>query len=152
MKKTIIALAALVLMAWGCSSSDDGDAPEKNSLLPQGTDKRPTWVMPNFDDYEQTMFVRLQLQDTLQSYASDQDLLCATIDKEVRGVASAKQLDGRWVFDLHIASNDMGKLITLLYYSDRLHRIFTIEWGKFDTTTPPTGEGDFYQPPFVPKE
>ena len=98
------------------------------------------------------MFVRVQLQDTLQSYASDQDLLCATINNEVRGVAKAKQLNGEWVFDTHIGSNDMGKLINLLYYCDKLHRIYTIEWGKFDTTTPPTGEGNFYQPVFIPKE
>jgi len=153
MKKTIIALAALAFMAWGCSSSDDdGKASEKKSLLTQGTSERPTWVMPNFDDYEQTMFVRVQLQDTLQSYASDQDMLCATIDKDVCGVANAKLLEDQWVFDIHIGSNDTRKDITLLYYCDKIRRIFTIEWGKFDTATPPTGEGDFYQPTFIPND
>jgi len=147
MKKSILALAALALMAWGCSSSDDD--PTQGEGLLGGTEARPAWQVPNFDNYEQTMTVAVVLQDTLQGYASAADLLCATIDEEVRGVAVPRLVDNRWRFVLTIASNEAGKAITLLYYCDELHRIFSVDWGTFDANTPPTGEGGLYQPAFV---
>ncbi|MBR1666880.1 MAG: hypothetical protein IJ693_01230 [Bacteroidaceae bacterium] len=151
MKKVIFAIAALALVAWGCSSSDD-DTPSKPESLLEGTDARPTWQVPNFDDYEQIMTVVVVLEDTLQSYASVADLLCATIEGEVRGVATPQQVGEQWRFVITVASNESGKDISLSYYCDKLHHIFTTYWGKFDANTKPTGEGTFYQPTFVTQE
>ena len=151
MKKSILAIAALAFMAWGCSGSDD-DTPSKPTSFSEGTDPRPTWQVPNFDNYEEIMTVEVVLQDTLQSYASSADLLCATIDNEVRGVATPLERNGQWRFIITVASNETGKDINLLYYCDKLHHIFTSYWGKFDTNTKPTGEGSFYSPKFVVNE
>jgi len=149
MKKGIIALAALAFMAWGCSSSDDG--PTAPPEIQQGTDEIPaTWVAPNYDLYEQVMYVEVQLQDTLVKYASTADMLCATIGSEVRGLTNATQVGGQWLFPITIASNDANQSIDLNYYCHQLHRIFTLEqWTVFDTTTPPTGIGGIYKPVFV---
>ena len=148
MKKSILAIAALAFLAWGCSGSDD-DTPSQPNGLVEGTDARPTWQVPNFDNYEEIMTVEVVLQDTLQSYASSADLLCATINDEVRGVATPLERDGQWRFVITVASNETGKDVNLSYYCDKLHRIFTSYWGKFDADMKPTGEGSFYSPGFV---
>ena len=155
MKKSILALAALALLAWGCSSDGDGTSTQPTpptptpTEIPAGTDTRPTWQSPNYDLYEQTMIVEVQLQDTLAKYASAQDLMSATIGSEVRGVAEAQQNDGNWVFPLIIASNNAGVATELSYYCDKLHRIFSIQWTTFDASVAPTGTGGIYQPEFV---
>ena len=141
MKKSILALAAFAFMAWGCSSDGDGTSTQPTPPTPTptdisaGTDVRPTWQSPNYDLYEQTMIVEVQLQDELAKYASEQDLICATI--------------GKWLFSLVIGSNDVGVNVGLSYYCDKLHRIFTIQWTRFDATVTPTGQGGIYQPDFV---
>ena len=158
MKKSILALAALALLAWGCSSDGDNStspAPTPNpptptpTEIPSGTDTRPAWQSPNYDLYEQVMNVDVQLQDTLVKYASEQDLMSAIIGGEVRGVAAAQQNDDNWVFPLIIASDNAGVAIELSYYCDKLHRIFSIQWTTFDASVAPTGTGGIYQPEFV---
>lgn len=153
MKKSILALAALALLAWGCSSDDDGTTkkptPPTPTELPSGTDVRPSWQVPNYNLFEQIMSVNVQLQDTLVKYASAQDLIGATIGSEVRGVATPEQIDDNWVFPLTIASNDAGLMIELSYYCDKLHRIFTVNWTKFDASVAPTGTEGIYKPEFV---
>lgn len=153
MKKSILALAALALLAWGCSSDDDGTTkkptPPTPTELPSGTDVRPSWQVPNYNLFEQIMSVNVQLQDTLVKYASAQDLIGASINNEVRGVATPEQIDDNWVFPLTIASNDAGLMIELSYYCDKLHRIFTINWTKFDASVAPTGTEGIYKPIFI---
>ncbi len=157
MKKSILALAALALLAWGCSSDgDDSTTPTPPTPtpteIPAGTDTRPSWQGPNYDLYEQTMNVELQLQDALVKYASAQDLLCATINNEVRGVATPEQIDDNWVFPLTIASNDANVMVSLSYYCDKLHRIFTVSnWRNYDASTSPTESGQPYVPMFYEK-
>ena len=153
LKKSILTLAALAFMAWGCSSDDDNKpAPTPTQTpaeIPAGTDVRPTWQAPNYDLFEQTMIVRVQLQDTLNKYVSSLDLLCATIGGEVRGVAAPQFVEDAWLFPLTIASNDAGVDVGLSYYCDQLHRIFKIDWTTFDASVAPTGTGGIYQPEFV---
>ena len=147
MKKILLAFAALAFMAWGCSSDNDVE-PEPQGI-PFGYDKRPTWIMPSFDLYEQTMSVDVLVQDTLLPYFSTDDLLCATINKEVRGVAVAKQINNQWMFPLTVCSNESDVMVELSYYCHKLHRIFTIEWMKFDANIAPTGTDSIYKPIFV---
>ena len=151
MKKSIIALAALAFMAWGCNSSDDDDQMPipAESVTAASADNRPTWDAPNYDLYEQTMVVEVLLQEKLKTYASAQDMLCATINNEVRGVATPVQLDSTWMFPLTIASNNVAEDISLSYYCEKLHRIYTIEWTTFDATVAPTGKDGIYLPVFV---
>lgn len=152
MKKKILALAALALLAWGCSSDDDGTTtpptPEETTVIEPGTDTRPDWVAPNANSYEQNMNVFLTLQNELQPYISANDLLCAKIDGEVRGVAVPHQDAGDWLISMIVFSNGAAP-IQLSYYCDKLHRIFTTDWTTFDADVAPTGTGGIYQPEFV---
>ena len=144
MKKSILALAALAFIAWGCSSShddeDDIDNGQPNNseiqTISEGNDVRPEWQAqsPNFDFFEQIMTVDIVLQDTLQRYASMADLLCAKVGGE---------------FPITVASNSGDEEINLYYYYERLHRIFSTYWTVFDSTLPPTGNDAVYQPVFV---
>jgi hypothetical protein len=93
--------------------------------------------------------VEVLLQEKLKTYASAQDMLCATINNEVRGVATPVQLDSTWMFPLTIASNNVAEDISLSYYCEKLHRIYTIEWTTFDATVAPTGKDGIYLPVFV---
>jgi len=149
MKKIFLALAALALTAWGCSGNDDNDENPVEKGFPFGTVTRPAWRIPNFDDYDLSMIVDITLQDTLQSYASYNDLLCATINDEVRGLAEPEKSNNRWRFLITVASDESGQDIKLSYYCDSLHRIFTTNWIKFDSSIPPTGKGEVYVPVFV---
>ncbi len=159
MKKSILALAALAFIAWGCSSShddeDDIDNGQPNNseiqTIPEGNDVRPEWQAqsPNFDFFEQIMTVDVVLQDTLQRYASMADLLCAKVGEEVRGVALPKEVNGQWEFPITVASNSGDEEINLYYYCERLHRIFSTYWTVFDSTLPPTGNDAVYRPDFI---
>ena len=157
MKKMILAIAALAFVAWGCSSDSNDDVrPDIPAVIPvgiqEGTDARPNWTATNYDLYEQLMIIDVLIQDTLQQYASEQDLLCATIKGEVRGVASAYQTDdNQWLFSsLTVGSNEAGVMVQLSYYCDKLHRIFTItNWALFDASVAPTGTDGIYKPLFI---
>jgi hypothetical protein len=47
---------------------------------------------------------------------------------------------------------DVG-LVTLKYYCDKLHRIFTVsDWKEFDSTIQPTDQGTPYVVPFFTGE
>lgn len=154
MKKNILALAALALLAWGCSSDDGGSPtpttqkPDETIVIEPGTDARPNWVAPGDNNYEQTMNVYLTLQDQLLPYISENDMICAKIDGEVRGVAVPRQDEGDWLISLIVFSNGAAP-IQLSYYCDKLHRIFTIDWTTFDATVAPTGTEGIYKPTFV---
>ena len=162
-KGTIVAIAALAFMAWGCSSSDEDSndpkpvdpTPTEKTTIEPGTDERPNWQNPNYDNFEQVMTVEVTLQDKLTEYASEADLMCAIINDEVRGVASPLLVNDKWIFPLTVASNDAGVAIDLAYYCDSLHRIFTMHWTNFDAKAEPTFTGltsdksDLYSPSFV---
>lgn len=139
-------LLTLLPLFSGCGAADDDVTVEH---IPEGTAARPDWPVPNYDRFEQTMAVNVVLQDTLQRYASVADLMCATIGSEVRGVATPQHTGGQWLFPLIVASNEAGVSISLSYYCDRLHRIFTVDWAVFDAATVPLGTGGIYQPLFI---
>ena len=147
MKKTILFfLTALTILATGCSDGSD-EATQTPSPLVSGNATRPEWTAPNSQDYEQNMTVYLRVQNTLLPYVSADDLMCATINGEVRGVGIPTLYDDEWLTPLVVFS-DGAAPIQLSYYCERLHRIYTIDWIAFDTSLPPVGEGTIYTPPF----
>ena len=155
MKKITCIIAALALTAWGCSSNDDEpsrpteEIPADSTIAIQaGTDKRPNWQTPDFSRFEQTMSLFLNLQPELVPYASRQDLLCAIIGGEIRGVAPFDVDNNGFV--LTIAGSSSDENISLSYYCDSLHRIFTIpDWTTFDTDIRPMGKESVFTPIFV---
>ena len=147
MKKILLAIAALAFMAWGCSSDEDVTP----AWLQQGSDARPTtWTAPDYSLYELTMSLQVQLGDALAAYQSNADLMCATVNGEVRAVTPPMSNMGIVYYPLTIVGNSNNQMVSLHYYCDRLHRIYTINnWAQFDPSTIPTGESGIYRPRFT---
>ncbi len=149
MKKTLLAIAALAFMAWGCGSEE-----EVIPSLQQGWNERPTnWVAPDNSSFDlPPMSVQVQLGDTLAAYQSSADLMCATINGEIRAVTPPMSNMGVVYYPLTIVGNSSDQMVCLHYYCDRLHRIYTIEnWAQFDPSTAPTGDSGIYRPKFAEK-
>ncbi len=149
MKKTILfLLTALAFMATGCATDDDDKSSSNEKTIQPGNDERPSWTLPNAQDYEQTMTVFLNIQKELMAYMSEQDLVCAMIDGTIRGVTAPAFDNDKWIVPLVIFGNGTAK-ITLSYYCANLKRIFTVDWINFDSSLPPTGTSEIYSPAFV---
>ncbi len=169
MKKILIIIASLAFVAWGCSKSDDdnnntggkpGEGTEINdstgnsgsdisSQLTPGTDERPDWQVPNYDNWEQTMSVMILPQKELQPFVTENDLLCAQMNGEVRGLTAPVIDQDITFFPLTVGADGAEARVYLYYYCDSLHRIFSTDWAEFNPSVVPTGESTFYRPVFV---
>lgn len=146
---SIALLAALTIMVGSCGS-DDEPTPQVPDYLVEGSATRPTWKAPSYTLFEHTMSLQVQLGDTLFYFQSPQDLMCATIKGEIRAISEPLTTAGEVFFPLSIASNGAEGEISLQYYCDRLHRIYTItNWATFDPNVPPSGDSDIYRPKFT---
>ena len=163
MKKILfMIIAALAFMAWSCSKSDDDDGtnnpgevtpqpgPDEDSItIAPGTDAKPAWENPNYDNWEQTMSVRILMQKELEPYVTGEDLLCAMMKDEVRGLTPPVIEPEGTFFPLTVGADGAEARVFLHYYCDSLHRIFTIDWADFNASTVPMGDDSFYRPVFV---
>lgn len=146
-----VALVATLLLG-ACSSDDDDNQQNQNgSTLTEGTDVRPSWVVSSdassMDEWP--MSVQIGVQSELLPYVSNADLMCAMMNNEVRAVSGLKETGGQYYFMLPIQGNSGEGFVTLKYYCDKLHRIFTVsDWKEFDSTIQPTDEGTPYVVPF----
>ena len=151
-KYNLFIMLSVLAFAWGCGDDDDSDNPVQ-PVLTQGTDQRPSWASPDYSQFENTMAMQFQLQEQLNNYVSEQDLLCATINGEVRAVSEPQDSEGQIYFPLVIAANSTDGMVSVSYYCDQLHRIFTItDWRQFDTSIPPTNDGEPYILEFITTE
>lgn len=155
MKIKYLVLSLVMCVAWSCSSDSDNESstppsPAASSLVP-GNDERPTnWTFNDNRQYELRMTVQVQLGDTLANYQTSQDLMCATINGEVRAVAEPSETGGVVYYPLIIFDNVGDNYVSLSYYCDSLHRIYTInDWARFDTSAAPTGNSGIYRPKFI---
>ena len=150
-----VALVATLLLG-ACSSDDDDNQQNQNgSTLTEGTDVRPSWVVSSdassMDEWP--MSVQIGVQSELLPYVSNADLMCAMINNEVRAVSGLKETGGQYYFMLPIQGNSGEGFVTLKYYCDKLHRIFTVsDWKEFDSTIQPTDQGTPYVVPFFTGE
>lgn len=141
----------LTLSLVSCSKDNDDTEPEATSILQPGNDSRPTtWTAPNYSLFEYRMAVQVQLGDTLAAFQSSADLMCAKIGGEVCAVAEPQSTGGVIYYPLHIAGDGSDQTISLHYYCDQLHRIYTINnWATFNASAAPTGDTGFYRPCFI---
>lgn len=150
-----VALVATLLLG-ACSSDDDDNQQNQNgSTLTEGTDVRPSWVVSSAASSmdEWPMSVQIGVQNELLPYVSNADLMCAMLKDEVRAVSGLKETGGQYYFMLPIQGNSGEGLVTLKYYCDKLHRIFTVsDWKEFDSTIQPTDQGTPYVVPFFTGE
>ncbi len=141
----MLMLAAFALM-WSCSSDDDD--PEvvdpvnfTETQLTPGNDERPSWTKPDYRQFQQTMTVQVRLQEALSSYITAQDLLCAKVDSVIGAVTVPNESETGYYFPLSIATDKGDAMISIHYYCDSLHRIFSIEnWRRYDESASPLDE------------
>ena len=146
-----VGLMLLALVVGACGSDDDIQEPVPNYLT-TGTDQRPTdWTAPAPSLYGGiTMAVQVELGDTLAYFQSSADLMCAKIGNEVRAVTTPFINGTVTYFPLSIVGEGDDITVSLHYYCDRLHRIFSItNWATFDINASPTGESKMYRPRFT---
>ena len=137
---------AILLSVISCSSSDDFNEPqkepEKNENLTPGDTERPEWQTASdlFLRYEQTMSVQVTLQKELLPYVSQEDLLCAMVGDEIRGICKKPVYNNdEWLLSLVIAGTGNDYFISIHYYCSKLKKIFKIDrWMLFSQSTPPT--------------
>ena len=152
----MLLLTALTFMVGSCDKDESTTEPtepiiETPVYLKPGTDVRPTnWIAPDASLFELRMTVQVELGDTLAAYQDEQDLMCATIDGEVRAVTIPHKTGKTIYYPLIILDNRTGGTVSLHYYCDRLHRIYTItNWSRFNATVAPTGNNGIYRPCFT---
>lgn len=141
-------LTALAFVAGSCTKDkdkEDNKQPQTLVYLTEGTASRPSWTAPG-RAYGNYMTVQVQLGDTLSYFQSEQDLMCASIDGEIRTVTGPKRTADVVYFPLTIGADDSSGKVTLQYYCDRLHRIYILnDWANFDSSAKPFVEnGDYY--------
>jgi len=86
---------AITLAFQACSSDDDPVVPVVPGFMTIGTDQRPiNWQVPDYLQFELTMSLQVQLGDTLAYFQSEQDLMCVTINNEIRAVTGPKSTLG----------------------------------------------------------
>ena len=153
MKKNIflMLLTALTFTVGSCSSDSDEPIPDtSDERLKPGSDERPTWTAPDYSLFEFRMALQVQLGDTLAAFQSDGDLMCAQIGGEVRAVTTPQSTGGVVFYPLFIAGEGDARTVSLHYYCDQLHRIYTIaNWATFNASAAPTGTSGFYRPKFL---
>lgn len=148
--KYLCLLCFLGVLFAACHDDDD----KKNPMLNMGNQARPTWTIReglyNEDNMELTMSVEVTLQDELKVYASDDDLMCATIDGDIRALTSLQRTGGEIYFPLVIAGSSGSGKVSLSYYCSQLKRIYTIkDWMPFTPNIKPTNDGNPYVVEFI---
>ena len=153
--KNLCKLCLLCVLSAYCTSCGDDDKNVTPSQLSKGNDERPTWTIRQglYNEMDLTMGVQVTLQDELLPYASEDDLMCATINGEVRALAEWENTGGEIYFSLVIAGNGDSDAISLSYYCSKLKRIYTVaNWKPFNSGTSPTDNGKPYIVEFIPTE
>ena len=155
----LVILLSVVTFFWACGSDDDDveptDPKDKSELLTPGNAVRPTWNDPDYHSFELTMAVQFRLQEVLEGYVSDKDVLWAWVNHSdsVRAVSGPDNSEGQIYFPLVIASNSNDAMVSISYYCDQLKRIYTIEnWHQFDASLPPLNNEQPYLLEFIPTE
>ena len=146
-------VGSLVLLLCVLCVSCDDDNDDWKQYLTRGNEARPTWSIPSdmYQIFEFTMAVQVTLQDELLPYASDDDLMCATIGDEVRAVTTLQRTGGEVYFPLVIAGSSGSGKVSLRYYCAQLRRTYTLDgWMPFTPGISPTQDGQPYVVKFIP--
>lgn len=150
MKHPFLYAASLLLasLTLGACSSDSDSENNANSVQytmtsqPQAPDwnmdwsynqEAPGWAEPSAGLYDSFSVMLVKLEDELQPYASDSDLMALFVGEELRGLASpaidmSGEDMGKNYFLMKVYSNEADNErteITMKYYNSRLKHIFS---------------------------
>ena len=138
----IVLLASLILGA--CSSDDDssngGYSATTVSEAPvwqidwSNDQARPNWTEPDGSLYENWTILKVQIEEELQPYVSEGDMMALFVNGELRGLASPAVIVGsdqssNTKYLLKAYGNETGTEtvnMSLCYYNQQLNHIFTL--------------------------
>lgn len=154
---------ATLLLSTSCGKDDEvtPEVKEENpepgnefqEFLTSSNENTPLWEIPSdlYDIYENIMSIQVTLQEVLLPYSTESDLMCVTIDDDIRAVVGAQYTGGELYFPLTIAGNSGSRDISIHYYCSKLQRTYTVkDWKSFTPGIPPTDNGKPYVPEFIP--
>ena len=140
----IVLLTSLVLGA--CSSDDDNDS--KNAGYTEtslseapvwqidwnNNQERPDWSEPDGSIYENWTILKVQIEEELQPFVSEKDMMALFINDELRGLATPAVIVGsdqssNTTFLIKAYGNETETErvnISLTYYNETLKHIFTL--------------------------
>ena len=161
MNKTKLMFALLASLVLGaCSSDDSEDAAYTVTEMTEApvwqmdwtnNQARPNWTQPAAI-YENWTTMMVQIEKTLQPYASQQDLMAIFINDELRGLASPavvvdSEESSSTKYLMKVWGNEKGTetvKVTLKYYSQQLQHIFSLSDNiRLDADVTTGIKGDF---------
>lgn len=162
----VVLLASLVAGACSC----DSDATEKGGFSVTrvseapvwevdwtSDQQRPDWTQPDASAYENWTIVMVQIEEALQPYVTDDDLMALFVNGELRGMASpavakGDSQAGSTKFVMKVYGNESGNEtvnMSLKYYNSRLRHMFTLSDNITLSSDETTGTDEDYIPPFT---
>ena len=162
----VVLLASLVAGACSC----DSDATEKGGFSVTRVSEAPVWevdwtsdqqcpdwTQPDASAYENWTIVMVQIEEALQPYVTDDDLMALFVNGELRGMASpavakGDSQAGSTKFVMKVYGNESGNEtvnMSLKYYNSRLRHMFTLSDDITLSSDVTTGTDEDYIPPFT---
>lgn len=119
--------------------------------------QRPDWTQPDASAYENWTIVMVQIEEALQPYVTDDDLMALFVNGELRGMASpavakGDSKAGSTKFVMKVYGNESGNEtvnMSLKYYNSRLRHMFTLSDDITLSSDETTGTDEDYIPPFT---
>lgn len=119
--------------------------------------QRPDWTQPDASAYENWTIVMVQIEEALQPYVTDDDLMALFVNGELRGMASpavakGDSQAGSTKFVMKVYGNESGNEtvnMSLKYYNSRLRHMFTLSDNITLSSDETTGTDEDYIPPFT---
>ncbi len=160
-----ILLASLILGA--CGSDDENDSNATYTVAQQAeapawqidwsnNQERPDWTEPDGSAFENWTILKVQIEEALLPYASEDDLMALFVNGEIRALenpavsVSGGQVKGKFVMKAY--GNETGTetvRMSLQYYSQRLKHIFTLEDDISFSSDVSTGIDENFIPEFT---
>ena len=134
-------LLAFILGA--CSSDDDSNGGFSATTVSEApvwkidwsnNQERPNWTEPDGTLYENWTILKVQIEEELQPYVSEGDMMALFVNSELRGLASPAVIVGSdqssyTKYLLKAYGNETGSEtvnMSLQYYNQQLNHIFTL--------------------------
>lgn len=173
MNKTKLMFVLLTSLFLGaCSSDDDNNGGNGGGATYTETEvseapvwqmdwsnnqERPNWTEPDASLYENWTTLMVQIEETLQPYVSQDDLMALFVNDELRGLASpAVSVNGEQLGDtkflMKAYGNESGTekvKVSLRYYSQKLKHIFTLSDNIVLNSDETTGIEEDFIPEFT---
>lgn len=160
----LVLLASLVVGACSCERDDDGivsvstvNEPPVWEVNWNNDQERPNWQQPDASAYENWTIIMVQIEEALQPYVSDGDLMGLFVNDELRGLASLAVAKGNAPTDaarfvMKAYGNEAGSetvSMSLRYYCQKLRHMFTLSGEISLSSDETTGTDEDYIPPFT---